>query len=70
MQADGIVLVDSCLSTLNSLIQINLFLSDNDRSEYICLGNLIKRMFGLIRNPTANNPLIKLKFEKKKRLIF
>jgi uncharacterized protein (TIGR02391 family) len=61
LYADGNALVETAFSTSNPMIQINYLRNDTDRSEHIGLCNLIKGIFGLIRNPTAHEP--KIKFE-------
>lgn len=58
---DGNKLVDSSFSTEAPLIAINNLLTPTDRSEQIGFSNLIKGVFGLIRNSTAHMP--KIKFE-------
>jgi len=59
VHADGINLVEVAFSTTNPLIRINLLQNDTDRSEHLGLANIIKGLFGLIRNPTAHTPKIK-----------
>lgn len=59
--ADGNELIDTAFSTKNPLVRINFLQNDTDRSEHLGLMNLIKGLFGLIRNPTAHEP--KIKFE-------
>lgn len=59
LYADGAELIDTTFSTKNPLIKINLLQNDTDRSEHLGLMNLIKGLFGLIRNPTAHTPKIK-----------
>jgi len=59
LYADGAELIDTTFSTKNPLIKINLLQNDTDRSEHLGLMNLIKDLFGLIRNPTAHTPKIK-----------
>jgi uncharacterized protein (TIGR02391 family) len=61
LYADGNALVETAFSTSNPMVRINFLRNDTDRSEYIGLCNLIKGIFGLIRNPTAHEP--KIKFE-------
>lgn len=61
LYADGNALVETAFSTTNPMISINYLKTDTDRSEHIGLCNLIKGVFGLIRNPTAHEP--KIKFE-------
>ncbi len=58
VHADGNPLADTVFSTSNPLIRINLLATDTDRSEHLGLSNLIKGLFGLIRNPTAHVPKI------------
>lgn len=59
LYADGAELIDTTFSTKNPLIKINILQNDTDRSEHLGLMNLIKGLFGLIRNPTAHTPKIK-----------
>lgn len=59
LYADGAELIDTTFSTKNPLIKINFLQNDTDRSEHLGLMNLIKGLFGLIRNPTAHTPKIK-----------
>lgn len=59
LHADGNALAETAFSTTNPLIKINPLVTDSDRSEHIGLCNLIKGIFGLIRNPTAHEPKIK-----------
>ena len=61
LYADGNALVETAFSTTNPLIKINHLITDTDRSEHLGLCNLIKGIFGLIRNSTAHEP--KIKFE-------
>lgn len=56
--ADGHQLVDTVFSTSTPLIHINALQNDTDRNEHVGLGNLIKGLFGLIRNPVAHIPKI------------
>lgn len=59
IHADGNALAEVAFSLKNPLIKINLLNDDNDRSEHLGLMNIIKGLFGLIRNPTAHIPKIK-----------
>ncbi len=68
LYADGIALVDVAFSRTNPLIRINLLKDDTQRSEHIGLSNLIKGLFGLIRNPTAHTPKIKFVIEEDEAL--
>jgi uncharacterized protein (TIGR02391 family) len=61
LYADGNALAETIFSTSNPLVKINHLKTDTDRSEHIGLCNLIKGIFGLIRNSTAHEP--KIKFE-------
>lgn len=61
LYADGNELVETAFSTSNPLIRINLLTNATEKSEHIGLMNLIKGLFGLIRNPTAHTP--KIEFE-------
>lgn len=51
--------METAFSTTTPLIKINELQNDSDRSEHIGLCNLMKGIFGLIRNPTAHEPKIK-----------
>ncbi|WP_367866993.1 TIGR02391 family protein [Pedobacter sp. WC2423] len=59
VHADGNALVDVIFSTANPLLKINPLLTDTQRSEHLGLSNMIKGLFGVIRNPTAHTPKIK-----------
>lgn len=59
LSTDGNTLVEVAFSATSRLIKINNLSNDTDRSEHIGLCNLIKGIFGLIRNPTAHAPKIK-----------
>jgi len=59
VHADGNPLAEVVFSTTNPLLKINLLQTDTDRSEHLGLANIIKGLFGLIRNPTAHTPKIK-----------
>ncbi|MCE1169427.1 MAG: TIGR02391 family protein [Sphingobacteriia bacterium] len=61
LYADGNALAETSFSTSNPLVKINHLKTDTDRSEHLGLCNLIKGIFGLIRNSTAHEP--KIKFE-------
>lgn len=65
---DGNILVDSVFSTDNPLIKINNLSNQSERSEHIGLSNLIKGVFGLIRNPTAHDPKIKFSINEEEAL--
>lgn len=56
--ADGINLVETIFSMSSPLIHINQLQNDTDRSEHFGLSNVIKGLFGLIRNPVAHAPKI------------
>ena len=62
------VLVDTIFSTDNPLIRINSLSNQTERSEHIGLSNLIKGVFGLIRNPTAHDPKIKFSINEEEAL--
>jgi uncharacterized protein (TIGR02391 family) len=59
LYVDGNNLVELAFATNNVLVHINNFTNETDRSEHIGLCNLIKGIFGIIRNPTAHEPKIK-----------
>jgi uncharacterized protein (TIGR02391 family) len=60
LNMDGISLVEKAFAKELPLITINNYITETDKSEHSGLANLIKGMFGLMRNPTAHEP--KLKF--------
>jgi uncharacterized protein (TIGR02391 family) len=68
VHADGNALVETAFSTSAPLIRINVFVTDTDRSEHLGLANLIKGIFGLIRNPTAHEPKIKFPIDEEMAL--
>lgn len=68
LYADGNALVEITFSTTNPLIKINNLITETDRSEHIGLCNLIKGIFGLIRNPTAHQPKIKFEITEEEAL--
>ena len=68
LYADGNPLVELVFSTSNPLVRINYLKNDTDRSEHIGLCNLIKGIFGLIRNPTAHEPKIKFEISEEEAL--
>lgn len=57
--ADGSALIDAVFSTANPQIRVNNITNDTERSEHLGLANMIKGLFGLIRNPTAHEPKMK-----------
>jgi uncharacterized protein (TIGR02391 family) len=59
LYADGNALAETAFALKNPLIRISLLKDENDRSEHLGLMNIIKGLFGLIRNPTAHIPKIK-----------
>ncbi|HVT84285.1 MAG TPA: TIGR02391 family protein [Chitinophagaceae bacterium] len=67
-QADGNVLIDAVFSTSNPQIRINQLRNDTERSEHLGLANMIKGLFGIIRNPTAHEPKIKFVIEEEEAL--
>ncbi len=66
--ADGNVLIDVAFSTVTPLIRINLLQNDTHRSEHLGLANMIKGLFGLIRNPTAHTPKIRFVIDEDEAL--
>jgi uncharacterized protein (TIGR02391 family) len=68
LTTDGNILVDTVFSTDNPLIKINNLSNQSERSEHIGLSNLIKGIFGLIRNPTAHDPKIKFTINEEEAL--
>jgi len=57
--ADGNQLAEVVFAVNQPLLKINPLMTDTDKSEHIGLSNMIKGLFGLIRNPTAHEPKIK-----------
>jgi uncharacterized protein (TIGR02391 family) len=68
LYADGNQLIEVAFSISSPLIKINTLQNDTHRSEHIGLSNLIKGLFGLIRNPTAHTPKIKFIIEEDEAL--
>ncbi|MCO5240537.1 MAG: TIGR02391 family protein [Chitinophagaceae bacterium] len=68
LYADGQALVDTAFSLNSPLIRINLLQTDTHRSEHLGLANIIKGLFGLIRNPTAHIPKIKFQIQEDEAL--
>ncbi|HEY9000471.1 MAG TPA: TIGR02391 family protein [Mucilaginibacter sp.] len=68
LYADGTALVDVAFSTANPLIRINLLENDTHRNEHLGLANIIKGLFGLIRNPTAHTPKIHFVIDEEEAL--
>ena len=58
----------TAFSTNNPLIRINLLRNDTERSEHLGLMNLIKGLFGVIRNPIAHEPKVKFIIEEDEAL--
>lgn len=58
LSSDGNTLAETIFSTDNPLLTINQLRNQSERSEHIGLSNLIKGIFGLVRNPTAHEPKI------------
>lgn len=59
LTSDGNALAETVFSTDNPILTINQLSNQSERSEHIGLSNLIKGVFGLVRNPTAHEPKIK-----------
>lgn len=53
---DGAELVDVAFSLNNPLVAINTLQSDSERSEHKGFANLLRGVFGMIRNPLAHDP--------------
>lgn len=68
VHADGNPLAEVAFSTTNPLIRINLLNTTTDKSEHLGLMNMIKGLFGLIRNPTAHTPKIKFVISEEEAL--
>lgn len=68
LYADGNALADTAFATSNPLIRINFLKNETDRNEHIGLMNMIKSLFGMIRNPTAHKPKIKFVIEEDEAL--
>ena len=65
---DGNKLVEVAFSTDKPLIKINNLATASERSEHIGFSNLIKGIFGLIRNPTAHEPKITFEINEEEAL--
>jgi len=65
---DGAELADVVFSTKNPLVRINLLSNETQRSEHLGLMNIIKGLFGLIRNPTAHIPKYKFPISEEEAL--
>jgi uncharacterized protein (TIGR02391 family) len=68
LKLDGVALVEKAFSKELPLITINDYITDTDKSEHAGLSNLIKGMFGLIRNPTAHEPKYKFVINEEEAL--
>jgi uncharacterized protein (TIGR02391 family) len=68
LHADGQALIDTAFALNTPLIRINLLQTDTHRSEHLGLSNIIKGLFGLIRNPTAHTPKIKFPIQEDEAL--
>lgn len=64
IHADGNELAEVVFSTKNPQLHINNLSTDTERNEHIGLMNLIKGLFGLIRNPTAHTPKVKFAIDE------
>ncbi|MGY4539889.1 uncharacterized protein (TIGR02391 family) [Mucilaginibacter sp. UYNi724] len=62
--ADGAKLIEVAFSSTNPLIKINALQNETHKSEHLGLANLIKGLFGLIRNPTAHLPKIQFNIDE------
>lgn len=68
IQEDGQKLVDKVFSVNLALVQINDLITETDRNEHNGLANIIRGLFGMIRNPTAHTPKIKFVIEEDEAL--
>jgi uncharacterized protein (TIGR02391 family) len=68
LTTDGAQLIDTAFATDNALIKINSLQTSTDRSEHLGLSNIIKGIFGLIRNPTAHEPKVKFTIEEEEAI--
>ncbi|MEI9808336.1 MAG: TIGR02391 family protein [Bacteroidota bacterium] len=68
IHADGNALVDVTFALSNPLIRINLLRNDTERSEHLGLANMMRGLFGLIRNPTAHTPKLKFVIDEEEAL--
>ena len=68
LTSDGNGLAETVFSTDNPLIKINNLSNQSERSEHIGLSNMIKGVFGLIRNPTAHEPKITFNINEEEAL--
>ena len=60
IDADGASLVDAAFSTSNGrpLLSINDFETETEKGEQRGFSNLLKGLFGTVRNPLAHNPKV------------
>lgn len=65
---DGNQLAEMAFSTDTPRIRINDLQTSTDRSEHVGLSNIIKGMFGIIRNPTAHEPRLKFTINEEEAL--
>ena len=65
---DGNVLVDTAFASDNPILKINKLSNQSERSEHIGISNLIKGIFGLVRNPTAHEPKLKFTIDEEEAL--
>lgn len=68
LSSDGAQLIETAFAIENALIKINDLQTSTDRSEHLGLSNIIKGLFGLIRNPTAHEPKIKFTIEEEEAI--
>lgn len=68
LYADGVELVNVSFSINSPLVRINLLRTDTDKSEHQGLANVMRGLFGLIRNPTAHTPKIKFPIDEEEAL--
>ncbi|MBY0378973.1 MAG: TIGR02391 family protein [Burkholderiales bacterium] len=56
LNKDGAELVDMIFSLSNPIVKINGLISESEKSEHKGFANLLKGIFGMIRNPLAHDP--------------
>jgi uncharacterized protein (TIGR02391 family) len=68
LTSDGVELINTAFSIDAPLLKINSLSNSTDRSEHLGFVNIIRGLFGVIRNPTAHEPKIKFVIEEEEAL--
>lgn len=68
LTSDGASLIETTFSINTPLIRINSLATDSEKSEHLGLANLIKGLFGIIRNPTAHIPKVKFSIDEEEAI--